>query len=316
MNIIRNSVIIVALVIAHWSYAHVTSAITYRLNSTGRFGEHLTVYCKARWLSYKYGIPLLYTPFEYSDELVLSTTDELHDGTKPARFISVAAVNDERKVRIKPDSGLLYLVSWDTQLDGYRSLLDITDATFIAELRELIALTDTKKRVVKRSTAPDTVIIGLHVRKGGGFDSDDLMRRQPLRFPADSYYLEQVQRIVRIFPQKKRYEIRLFTDDPHPELLVKKYTRALKNPAITFSYRAAGNRHNQHVTDDFFALLECDCLVRSASCFSEMAQLIGEHTVACYPLHCQWRSRGYAVDTVAVTYRGAQGTRTTQVCRG
>ncbi|NDD58753.1 MAG: hypothetical protein EBZ47_05820 [Chlamydiae bacterium] len=37
----------------------------------GRFGDRLIAYMHAKWLSYKYNIPMLYIPFAYSDDLIL-----------------------------------------------------------------------------------------------------------------------------------------------------------------------------------------------------------------------------------------------------
>ena len=51
-----------------------TSAVTYDF-SGGRFGDNLVSYCHAKWISYKYNIPLLYKPFDYSDQLMMDVLE-------------------------------------------------------------------------------------------------------------------------------------------------------------------------------------------------------------------------------------------------
>src|SRR5581483_4103322 len=69
---------------AHLQQALVTSAVTYELNS-GRLGDNLLTYGIARWISYKYGLPFLYVPFEYSEYLRLHETDPVYDAKKAKR---------------------------------------------------------------------------------------------------------------------------------------------------------------------------------------------------------------------------------------
>lgn len=49
--------------------------VTYR-NNDARLGDQLTGFLHAKWVSFKYKIPLLYIPFSYSDQLVLSDEEQ------------------------------------------------------------------------------------------------------------------------------------------------------------------------------------------------------------------------------------------------
>ena len=51
------------------------SYVTYQL-PYGRLGDKLITYVHAKWISYKYGLKLLYRPFEYSDKLMLSKIEQ------------------------------------------------------------------------------------------------------------------------------------------------------------------------------------------------------------------------------------------------
>ena len=52
------------------------SYITYEFFG-GRFGDCLLSYLHAKWLSYKYQLPLLYKPFKYSSDLCLDAKEQL-----------------------------------------------------------------------------------------------------------------------------------------------------------------------------------------------------------------------------------------------
>ncbi len=281
------------------------SAITYQLNASGRFGEHLTTYVKARKLAKDYGLPLIYKPFAYTDELVMHMSDEPYDEQKAKRFRKTVPVLSEVTLEqsIKAgESDVLYIIQWGTALKGCKSILDIADEELLSRIKKLVALRNPSPKNSTRN--PGTFTVALHVRKGGGYDPDWVLKQQPLRFPADQYYLEQIKRITTMFPQH-RLEIHLFTDDPEPKKLVAFYTSVLKNPMIKFVYREFGNKHNANVLDDFFAIAQCDCLIRPASCFSELAQMIGDHKVVIYPTsHKQLdKNRNTTIDKIMVVTR-------------
>ncbi|MFA5306719.1 MAG: hypothetical protein WC365_04680, partial [Candidatus Babeliales bacterium] len=86
------------------------SAVTYGL-SGGRFGDNLLCYVHAKWISYKYHIPLLYFPFEYSSHLVfdeaelLSTVGNTHALKKYDDGQPVNKILWINTVKIKPDEG-------------------------------------------------------------------------------------------------------------------------------------------------------------------------------------------------------------------
>jgi hypothetical protein len=268
--------------------AYTTSnAITYTLNASGRFGEHLTTYIKAKKLAKDYNLPFIYKPFSYTDELVMHTTDTMHDEQMISRcFKKTVRVTAEMILEegIKHDTQTLYIVQWGTALKGCKSILDIHDEALLTDIKRLIARKDT----VATDTPLDSSVItvALHARKGGGYDPAWILKQQPMRFAPDEYYIAQLKKIIAMYPDKQ-IEVHLFTDDPQPKVLVGLYTKVLKNPAVKFIYREFGNKHNANVLDDFFAMAHCDCLIRPASCFSELSQLIGNHKVTIYPISCR-----------------------------
>ena len=70
----------------------------------------------------------------------------------------------------------------------------------------------------------------------------------------------------------------------------------LKDLPITFGCRKEGNRHDAHVMEDFFALMDFDCLIRSASNYSFLPSIIADYQVVMTPKHYIW----YVTDDLRV----------------
>ena len=56
-------------------------SVTYRW-MVEDFGDQLTGYLKALWISYKYNTPLIYRSFDYSDQLVFSDIHTIYSQKK------------------------------------------------------------------------------------------------------------------------------------------------------------------------------------------------------------------------------------------
>lgn len=109
----------------------------------------------------------------------------------------------------------------------------------------------------------------------------------PLKFPPDAYYIAQIQNFYHLLGEKPLV-MHLFTDDPNPREIATKYTRILQNPNITFTYRETGNRHDQHVVEDFFSIMQCQALIRPASTLTTAAERFGNFQLTASPVHASW----------------------------
>ena len=63
------------------------AAVSYQFNG-GRFGDQLVTYVHARWVAYKFNLPLLYKRFDYSDQLMV---DSMHQQKYERPTISISA---------------------------------------------------------------------------------------------------------------------------------------------------------------------------------------------------------------------------------
>ncbi len=244
-------------------------------NRCRRLGDNLDGMCKAEWLSYKYGIPYYYQPCNYSDQF------KLHDIKKhvPAsHFIKTFAhqtvvkkSSDIRDLNINT----VYLVSVNSNIN-----IDWSDIKFVDTIKPLFQPRHAQALTV---TVPENKIsIALHIRTGGGFDKIEAKRKYALRFPHLDYYITQMHRIIDMLPNESLHA-HIFTDDIHPQNLMRLFQQEFKNIDITFSCREKGNQHNKNVMEDFFAMMDFDVLIRSGSMYSYYAWYLGKGKIMIQP---------------------------------
>lgn len=282
------------------------SAITYDLNG-GRFGDNLSTYSKAKWYAHKYKLTLLYKPFKYSDQLTLHTFETPYTEELTSSFDLVVKVKSEEDIIAYKDKNVLFVSNFYSQtpeLYHYRFIDPRFERLIMQAISPLIAIPEL-------TVSEQSVAVALHVRKGGGFDkplstdnkkvagqySDQIW---PTKFPPDEYYIEQLRVVRRLCDPAKTLTVFLFTDDPNPAALAKKYSDALADASIQFVYRAQDNSHDKNVIEDFFLMARCECLIRSSSLLSKAAQLIGNHHIIVQPLYGKWTQDKVVINPVNV----------------
>jgi hypothetical protein len=253
----------------------VNSAITWEPNG-GRFGDNLLSYSRAKWLSHQFKIPVLYLPFKYSDQLMLHKQEAIYTHEQAQHFTHIARLPHITKFQLFPNNNTLYISHWNADI-----IIDWFDPIFIEDLKKNIFPCQELEKVI----IPENCIsIAVHVRNGGGFivDTQQEKDRCPLRFVPDEFYINQIARLAYIFPQQNLY-VHIFTDHPEPTSLKKKFKKALNNPRITFGCRKEKNFHNLNVLEDFFSMMDFDCLIRPGSHYSRFVQRLGNNKMVIYP---------------------------------
>ncbi len=289
------------------------SAVTYGL-SGGRFGDNLLCYLHAKWISYKYHIPLLYYPFEYSSHLVLDeaellstvgNTDALkkYDNGQPvSKILWINTVN------IKANEGTLYVVPWFPEsiveferLEDARAYFYVNwdDEKFINHVRELIY----PRYPLSLIPLPhDAITVAVHVRRNSNgfdlsmsfaFDAPPQGRQYlddyyPFKCVNDDFYIYGIKKVRELYRDKPLY-VFIFTDDKNPEQIAEKYKRMINDDSITFDYRRGPHDHTTNVLEDFFSMLRFDCLIRADSNFSLVASKLGRYKVIISPAGYQLR---------------------------
>ncbi len=317
------------------------SAVTYLDDEDwgGRLGDKLLMYVKAKWVSYKYNLPFFYKPFKYSDSLMMHELDEhwnsrneknylkVDDPYKPRMEGSIRHKYELNKVIVLNEfverfSSKLHVINYyfmPTEWGDYQEKYDSQDVTswkglfddqeFRNVLRKTIALRDKIKFL---EVPKDRISVAVHVRKGGGFDSDllslQLLHQEALgnnkcycaankdrftdkaysvKFPPDQFYVEHIRKLSEYYKDSSMY-VHIFTDDLNPGLIAERYEKALNKKNIMFGYRKSENAHDKNILQDLFDMTQFECLIRSGSNFPQVAQLIGNFKVVIYPRNAEW----------------------------
>lgn len=267
------------------------SAVTYEF-SGGRFGDNLVAYSHAKWISYKFNIPILYQPFPCSDKLAMHKK-ELFYNNEINKYKEIIRVNKE--CNIKKDEDILYVVPYfpESELElkdiqfSHSFAVDWTDKNFINILKENI------KPLIDLNTfsiPQDYITVAVHIRKGTGYDIQQLNEFKaltfmyPFKFISDSYYIEQINKISEICGEKKLY-VCIFTDHRNPYEIYEIYKKEITDSKILLDVKINDNLHDEiNILSDFFILTQFDCLIRSDSNFTIMASKLANYKIEISPL--------------------------------
>lgn len=269
--------------------------VTYDLGM-GRFGDKLLGYVHAKWVEHKYGHILLYRPFPYSENLCLSQIEISYDIVRKQPFLHgmdyvppYSFENHEQSLVILPyfpESQFEY-----QQGHPWISMeIDWESPGFREELRRCI---QPKKPIPPLPKPKDRISVAIHLRLGSGYDSSSASYDVPHKIPFIEYYFEQLEQLIKLCGNRPLY-VYLFTDDPNPISLKQQFEDLFSHENILFACRTDVNRHDLNVIEDFFALLEFDCLIRPESNFSIIPSLMKEYQLLIYPKRlCQSGEKPY-----------------------
>lgn len=287
-------------------------AITYNF-SGGRFGDNLLSYIIGKYFSWKYKLPLLYRPFNYSNNL------KLHIYETPIATID-----------LKRFSGTENIDHYSSAWQGVYTADFYSNGPDWKNTKELVMYIKNNSDLqneIKRMVAPinpisfylpeNMISVAVHVRRGGGFDRPLLSgtgiehkvdRSQyadgnhPLKFPPDEFYLNQIQFLYRLHEERPLY-VYIFTDDKNPADLTARYKAAINRHNVTFDYYRIYEPFNYHLIHDLFFMKEFDCLIRPESSLSIVAQIIGDHKIVLSPSKSHWEDNDLIIDQVLCTYK-------------
>lgn len=279
---------LLALISINATIANCGPGVTYSF-SGGRFGDNLVAYIHAKWISYKFSMPLIYKPFWCSNKLAMHSKELLYD-REVHSFRAILTINKDLKffknlnilydVPYFPESELEMHINYPKYFD-----IDWKDKNFVVLLKQYISpiIPITKINIPK-----DHLSVAIHVRKGSGGDLvssqelEDLTRRMPLKFPPDSYYVQAIKKIIEMLPNIPIY-ICIFTDYTKPQEIAELYSKEVNNQNIIFDYRTKNNYEEADIVDDFFGLAQFDCLIRPDSNFSLIAEKLTDYKISISP---------------------------------
>lgn len=261
--------------------ANVTeNSFVYTCMEGSRFGDKLRHYIEAKWFAYQNNLTFYVKPFKYYDCLKAADVD-LAIKKLPLEYFEAKTIHGSNCfAKIKKDE------------------------VFLKELREVIS----PKIPLDLITPPkDIISVAVHIRKGGGYDlplksvqifdlkdqhipiksNNYLDKYYPLRGVPEQYYIDQIKKISEFFHDQPLY-VYIFTDDPNPSLLCERIKKHVKLDNIIFDCRKNECKHDKNVLEDFFSMLNFDCLIRGGSGFSVIISLLGDFKVCISPVDYHW----------------------------
>lgn len=265
-----------------------------QMKSGGRFGDNLLALAHALYFAQQNSYELLYSPFPYSDQLALDTIAKKYvDGAEKffERLIKYpggsAVLPSDLRAQIRnllfvipyfPESCFEYTVS--PQQNQFPVAWE--DQKFKDALCKLVAPRNELNLIQPKK---DKISVAVHARLGGGFDvigpgtNEKLLR---YKIPHEEYYIEQIRKMSELCGHAPLY-VFLFTDDRDPKGLMDRFRQKIGIPSIEFDCRKEDNAHDKNVLEDFFSIAQFDCLIRSESCYSFMAEKIGDFSIVISP---------------------------------
>ncbi len=316
--------------ITTFSFSQSNNAITYKIS--GRLGDFILTYVKAKWVSFKYNIPLLYKPFLHrdttqSDMFAMHLLEKQYAQSSKQKFRHTVPIKSEADVADYTEDNTLFMS------DLYLKTIPHGETNIYNFTRQYPEFGNEIKKMLqpiiplpKLDLPTDKTTVALHIRKGSRLDpplffaqpnkqkrllssKKRLLKKHkpilyadkkwPLVFPPDQYYIDQIKKLSVMLDDAPLF-IHIFTDYQNPKELAKRFKKAISKPNITFSYRKKSNNYQDHVLEDFYNMAQFDCLIRSGSHFAWATQLIGNFKVIMYPQSAHWVNDTLIIDKVNI----------------
>jgi hypothetical protein len=270
MNFISIFLITVFMHVAEITAQH---AVTFSWKG-GRFGDHLKCFASALWFSQKHSIPFLYPYFPLSQHLALTDLEQYNP--EKHHFDQVIQYSNQVESLLQNDTESILIVMKIKK----RPKTSFNDQEFRNSMKKLI----TPKISLNKIKLPKQYLsVAIHVRTGGSFVTDKEKRlTQPLRFAPLSYYVDQINYIRSLYPEKQLY-VHLFTDDENPKHIIQFLQEQCSDKAILYGFRLDNHQQDQSVLEDFFNMMDFDILIQPKSGFSTMAAYLGHQTLLIKP---------------------------------
>lgn len=260
-------------------------AVSYEL--CGRFGNRVITYLVAKWISEKNNLPLLYVPFNYSDQLLFHENEMFKRADWESKFKQSIMIKDESEIPNLQDSSII-LVNIFRNKPNY-SKIPFGKYASDPKFRKFVKAQLQPRYPIQTIHLPegDRLNVLVHVRMGGGFDSRSTQLDYPNKFPPHLFYISAIEAISESFGHPLIYAY-IMTDDLHPEEILQMYSKALAGLAnIKFGCRDGESGPSCNVLEDFFSIPKFDCLIRGRSSFSIAATLLADFKAIVIPVKCE-----------------------------
>ena len=289
------------------------SVILVGKGNGGRLGDAILIYCKAKYLSYKFDIPLLCTRLPLFDQFSLSLYENMCHHIDGNMFEAREKILDCHTIPLFQQGAIAFDIDFYCQMrkmtDKFRAYVGCAEYPFDwfkkkmvkypdfgKELKRNLQLRDQNSR--QEPVAKGAITVAVATRMGSGpddeliaeqfFNSDSVIYRNekyhPFKFVPQQFYIDQVKRLSALL-QHRTMQIYFFVDKnkEYTEKILVEWRKALydyKNISIQCDMET---NWQKRMLDDLYTMAHCDCLVRGCSHFAGIAQLAGDHKIIIGP---------------------------------
>jgi hypothetical protein len=109
----------------------------------------------------------------------------------------------------------------------------------------------------------------------------------PLTFPPEQFFLDQIKNLSALLNNPPLF-VYIFTDDKHPDHIVKRLERRITQKNIFFACAEGAFPYQKNVIADLYAMSLFDCLIKPGSFYSWISQMLGKHNIIIFPQSTTW----------------------------
>lgn len=113
------------------------------------------------------------------------------------------------------------------------------------------------------------------------------IKKSDIRFLPKQYYVDQIIKLSELLKNTPMF-VYIFTDAKDRIGLINEIKDKVNLTNITWGYEPLNGIKNPSIIEDFDAMAQFDCLIRSHSNFSIAASLLGNHKIIITPTNARW----------------------------
>jgi len=270
--------------------------VTNFVHKYGRLGHQLTAYIVAKHTARQYNAEYLFNPFPLSNALVLHHQEKhLSRQQQFKKTLLIRSQESLDQALAKSDCDETLFIIRGGFLSGFHRDPSILEPHFRMKLCGLIKPI---KPIRPINIPQNATSVAMHVRRGDVVNNSHRLNE---KWHYDSYYIAKLRHLLDELPPELSVYIHIFTDDPNPKKIAKKYQQAIEKTVKTTSCKQQITFDSSYLEEDtrrtvnmfnwdnssqkaenilaaFFNMASFDYLIRPVSSgFSVMAELIGNH---------------------------------------
>ena len=267
----------------------------------GRLGDRLLNYSKAKFISYKYKIPMvmkLSEAMQFEQFPLLEKLNTIYENFEDHfnETIDVYSKKDfDSKLKsLDKEKNILFLISWFLDVDPYKE--KIKDKNFEEELKTCLKPKVNQKNKFK--IKKDVNNVAVHIRRGDiKYD-----KTFPLKSPPIKFYCDQIINLSN-YLNNGPINIYIFTDEENKEELLSKLKDKVNIKNINYILKDSNPNDINSILEDMLDISELDYLIRPCSSFSKISQYLGNHSVIISPMSCTFHDDKLFITSIQIHIR-------------